>query len=244
MPETALPCARRNIIPTFTLNCPSFSSAVPHKLRILPNPTGTLASPIRWAPELVSLIDGLSPENRQKSDVSTPLKRIAQWATAMQFFEHVLRRNTTTLHLDDDAILLPNFCAAGNRAIKRVVQGKFGFRQLAFASPALWVRRGFDSLYFGHCYEFYGHRVDSVGLNVKGKCFRVSEREFLSIATTPFCEHAYALSPQGAAKLLAALSSWNVTYTAFHRQRVTQHGWMWPDQPGRGESRRAYRRLL
>ena len=162
----------------------------------------------------------------------------------MQFFQYVLRRNTTTLHLDDDAILLPNFCAAGNRAFKRVVRGKFGFRQLAFASPALWVRRGFDSLYFGHCYEFYGHRVDSVGLNVKGKCHRIAGREFLSIASSPFCEHAYALSPQGAAKLLAALSSWNVTYTAFHRQRVTQHGWMWHDQPGRGESHRAHRRHL
>ena len=187
-----------------------------------------------WAPELVAIIDGLSAENRRMSDIKTPLKRVAQWATAMQFFEYVLRRNTTTLHLDDDAILHPTFCAAGNRAIKRVMKGKFGFRQEAFVSPAVWERRGFDALYFGHCYEFYGHRADSVGLNLKGKCHKITNHEFISVAYTPFCEHAYALSPRGAAKLLSALSSWNATYTALHRQRVTKHGWMRHDRPGRG----------
>lgn len=188
----------------------------------------------RWAPGLINAISRLSSRNRRKSDVKTPLKRIAQWATAMQFFEHVLRRNTTTLHLDDDAILTPAFCEAGNRALERVRQGHFGFRQLKHASPAAWERRGFDALYFGHCYEFYGRHADDDGLNQKGQCHRVTEREFLSVACTPFCEHAYALSPSGAAKLLTALRSWNATYTQLHEQRVARFGLMWHDQPGRG----------
>ena len=122
-------------------------------------------------------------------------KHLAHWANSRRFHSSVVAANSSAMFLEDDAILLPGFCASATRALRALAESTWGL------------------LFLGHCAESIAHIRSCQVLEPEPAFMNGTHDAWLSRGVYPMCGHAFIASPRGSAKWLAHMMSWPGEYT-------------------------------